>query len=107
MCGSSVLSSLPKRKTTPSFFGQVVVDVEAQAVEKSAQASGTIVIPFLRPEAERQEMLERRTAPSGMEAEAGDAEDDAAGEGTTDISVEVSLPVTWTEDGKAVCYVTF
>ena len=22
-------------------------------------------------------------------------------------SVDVSLPVTWTEDGKAVCYVTF
>ena len=31
----------------------------------------------------------------------------AAGEETTDISVDVSLPVTWTEDGKAVCYVTF
>ena len=45
--------------------------------------------------------------PSGTELEAGDAEDGAAGEETTDISVDVSLPVTWTEDGKAVCYVTF
>ena len=35
------------------------------------------------------------------------SEDGAAGEETTDISVDVSLPVTWTEDGKAVCYVTF
>ena len=29
------------------------------------------------------------------------------GKKLTDISVDVSLPVTWTEDGKAVCYVTF
>ena len=24
-----------------------------------------------------------------------------------DVSVDVSLPVTWTEDGKVICYVTF
>ena len=72
--------------------------MEAQTVEKSTQASGTIVIPF----------------PSGNVGDSGWAadtengsEDGAAGEETTDISVDVSLPVTWTEDGKAVCYVTF
>ena len=87
-----------KEENHAQFFGQVVVDVEAQAVEKSAQASGTIVIPF----------------PSGNVGDSGGAadtengsEDGAAGEETTDISVDVSLPVTWTEDGKAVCYVTF
>ena len=31
------------------------------------------------------------------------SEDDVSGEETTDISVDVSLPVTWMEDGKAVC----
>ena len=87
-----------KEENHAQFFGQVVVDVEAQAVEKSTQASGTIVIPF----------------PSGNVGDSGGAadtengsEDGAAGEETTDISVDVSLPVTWTEDGKAVCYVTF
>ena len=87
-----------KEENHAQFFGQVVVDVEAQTVEKSTQASGTIVIPF----------------PSGNVGDSGWAadtengsEDGAAGEETTDISVDVSLPVTWTEDGKAVCYVTF
>src|SRR5699024_1302787 len=44
------------------------------------------------------------TAPAGSEAGTSSSAADTAG---TDISVEVSLPVTWTEDGKAVCYVTF
>ena len=96
-----------KEKNHAQFFGQVVVDVEAQAVEKSAQASGTIVLPFPSPGSGAAGNAGTKDGPSGMEAEAGDAEDGAAGEETTDISVDVSLPVTWTEDGKAVCYVTF
>ena len=97
-----------KEENHAQFFGQVVVDVEAQAVEKSAQASGTIVIPFPSPGSGAAEgNAGTEDGPSGMEVEAGDAEDDAAGEETTDISVDVSLPVTWTEDGRAVCYVTF
>lgn len=97
-----------KEENHAQFFGQVVVDVEAQAVEKSAQASGTIVIPFPSPGSGAAEgNTGTEDGPSGMKVEAGDAEDDAAGEETTDISVDVSLPVTWTEDGRAVCYVTF
>ena len=60
-----------KEENHAQFFGQVVVDVEAQAVEKSAQTSGTIVIPF--------------PSSGGGAAEGNDG----------------------TEDGKAVCYVTF
>lgn len=96
-----------KEENHAQFFGQVVVDVEAQAVEKSAQASGTIVIPFLSPGSGAAGNAGTEDGPSGTEPEAGDAEDGAAGEETTDISVDVSLPVTWTKDGKAVCYVTF
>ena len=96
-----------KEENHAQFFGQVVVDVEAQAVEKSTQASGTIVIPFPSPGSGAAGNAGTEDGSSGMEAEAGDAEDGAAGEETTDISVDVSLPVTWTEDGKAVCYVTF
>lgn len=96
-----------KEENHAQFFGQVVVDVEAQAVEKFIQASGTIVIPFPSPGSGAAGNAGTEDGSSGMEAEAGDAEDGAAGEETTDISVDVSLPVTWTEDGKAVCYVTF
>lgn len=87
-----------KEENHVQFFGQVVVDVAADPATRSANASGTIVIPF----------------PSGNTGDSGGAadtengsEDGASGEETTDISVDVSLPVTWTEDGKAVCYVTF
>lgn len=91
-----------KEENHAQFFGQVVVDVAAAVVERSANASGTIVVPF----------------PSGNAGTIGEAssETEAGGNGsgdstdnqeTTDISVDVSLPVTWTEDGKAVCYVTF
>ena len=86
-----------KEENHAQFFGQVVVDVAADPATRSANASGTIVIPF----------------PSGNTGDSGGAadtenssEDGASGEETTDISVDVSLPVTWTEDGKAVCYVT-
>ncbi len=97
-----------KEENHAQFFGQVVVDVKAQAVEKSAQASGTIVIPLPSPGSGAAEgNAGTENGPSGTEPEAGDAEDSATGGETTDISVDVSLPVTWTEDGKAVCHVTF
>ena len=87
-----------KEENHAQFFGQVVVDVAADPTARSANASGTIVIPF----------------PSGNTGDSGGAadiengsEDGVAGEETADISVDVSLPVTWREDGKAVCYVTF
>lgn len=51
------------------FFGQVVVDVAADAVEKSAVASGTVEI--------------------------------------SDASVDVELPVSWSEDGEAEVVFTF
>ena len=100
MCGSSVLSSLPRRESRPVLWPGVV-DVATDPVARSANASGTIVIPF----------PSGNTGDSGVTSDgAADTEngsEDGAGEETTDISVDVSLPVTWTEDGKAVCYVTF
>lgn len=87
-----------KEENHAQFFGQVIVDAEADPVERSANAAGTIVVPF--PEA---------LADSGTEEDA-DTSTDAAEEapsGNTEVSVDVSLPVTWVEDGKAVCYVTF
>ncbi len=96
-----------KEENHAQFFGQIVVDVAADPAARSANASGTIVIPFPSTGSGAAGNAGTEDDPSGMEAEAGDAEDGAAGEETTDISVDVSLPVTWTENGKAVCYVTF
>ena len=65
------------------FFGQVIVDVIAVAVERSTGAKGTINIPMTETNTETGEVIE------------------------TPLSVEVELPVNWSEDGKALCYVTF
>lgn len=91
-----------KEENHAQFFGQVVVDVAADPAARSANVSGTIVIPFSSGDSESSEPS--GTAPSESEAGTSSSAADAAG---TDISVDVSLPVTWTEDGKAVCYVTF
>ena len=90
-----------KEENHAQFFGQVVVDVAADPAARSANASGTIVIPFLS---------ENGGEIAGADADGTENDTealDAASADTTDISVDVSLPVTWTEDGKAVCYVTF
>ena len=65
------------------FFGQVVVAVEAVQMERTANAKGTIEIPITTTNSETEEVTENP------------------------ISVEVELPVTWSEDGKVLCYVTF
>ena len=65
------------------FFGQVIVDVAAVAVERSSSAKGTINIPMTETNTETGEVVENP------------------------LSVEVELPVNWAEDGKAVCHVTF
>lgn len=78
------------------FFAQVVVDVVADPVERSAEASGTVVIPF----------------PGGSGSGTGSADDtsggaDAGSRSGSEVSVDVSLPVKWQEDGQAVCHVVF
>lgn len=65
------------------FFGQVVVEASALQTERSASAKGTIIIPLTETDAETGETTE------------------------SPLSVEVELPVTWLEDGKVLCYVTF
>lgn len=65
------------------FFGQVVVDAVALQVERTESAKGTISIPLTEKDAETGETIENP------------------------LEVEVKLPVTWSEDGKVLCYVTF
>ena len=91
-----------KEENHAQFFGQVVVDVAADPAARSANASGTIVIPF--PSGNTGDS--GGTSSGATDTEDG-SEDGVSEKETTNISVDVSLPVTWTEDGKAVCYVTF
>lgn len=65
------------------FFGQVVVDAVALQTERTENAKGTIMIPMTETDAETGEVIENP------------------------LSVEVELPVTWSEDGKVLCYVRF
>ena len=76
-----------KEETHVQFFGQAVVDVRAAQVERRACASGSIVVPI----------------PAGT----GGGTDGGTGGSTEDVTVEVELPVIWTEDGKAVVFVTY
>ena len=84
-----------KEENHAQFFGQVVVDAAAQAVERTANASGTIVVPF-------------PASAVGSDADTGtESTEEGTAADSTEVSVDVSLPVTWTEDGKVICYVTF
>lgn len=112
------------------FFAQVVVDVAADPVERSAEASGTVVIPFPggssggtgngtggsdgTSEGNKNEDAVTGNAvgnTSGNE-DAGSTDDasggsDAGSGSSSEFSVDVSLPVKWQEDGQAVCHVVF
>ena len=117
------------------FFAQVVVDVAADPVERSAEASGTVVIPFPGGSGSGTGSGTGGSDGTGETSDAGSSENDAAGNevgntsgdentGSTDdvaggsdsgsgtgsgseVSVDVSLPVKWQEDGQVVCHVVF
>ncbi|MBE7727958.1 MAG: hypothetical protein E7244_27320 [Enterocloster citroniae] len=85
-----------KEETHVQFFGQVLLDVSAEPVGRSATAAGSIVVPF--------------PSRGGGNTETDTDTGDASGEPGTDtesVTVDVELPVTWMEDGKATAYVTY
>ncbi len=117
------------------FFAQVVVDVAADPVERSAEASGTVVIPFPggsgsgtgsgtggsdgTGETSDEEVLKMMRQGMKLEILPGmriqgvrmmslvaRIPDPEPG-GGSEVSVDVSLPVKWQEDGQAVCHVVF
>ena len=111
------------------FFAQVVVDVAADPVERSAEASGTVVIPFPggsggtgsgtggsdgTSEGNKTEDAVTGNAVGNVSGneDAGSTDDasggaDAGSGSGSEVSVDVSLPVKWQEDGQAVCHVVF
>ena len=60
--------------TQAEFIGLVVLEVAAEAVTREASAAGTIAVPI----------------------------PDSSEESVTEVSVNVNLPVSWQEDGRAV-----
>ena len=93
-----------KEETHVQFFGQAVVDVRAAQEERTASASGSIVVPIPVGTDAGAETGGNRDSAGEDDGRAGDGSGTG---GSTDITVEVELPVTWTEDGKAVAYVTY
>ena len=93
-----------KEETHVQFFGQVLVDVSAEQVSRSATASGSIVVPF--PASGGGGGTETGTDAGADTGADGDAEPGTDTD-TESVTVDVELPVTWTEDGKAVAYVTY
>ena len=91
-----------KDETHVQFFGQVLVDVSAEQVSRSATAGGSIVVPFPASGGGG----DTDTDSNGSEPGDGSAEPGADTD-TESVTVDVELPVTWTEDGKAVAYVTY
>lgn len=73
------------------FFGQIIVDVKANQVNRSAKAEGEIIIPS----------VDVNDIPAG-----GKTEPDVIRQ-TAEQTITVELPVNWTEDGQAIAYVTF
>ena len=61
------------------FFAQVVVDVAADPVERSAEASGTVVIPFPGGSGSGTGSGTGGSDGTGETSDAGSSENDAAG----------------------------
>ncbi len=95
-----------KEETHVQFFGQVLVDVSAEQVNRSATASGSIVVPFPASGGGTGEDTGGGTDMDSNGGETGGGEPGTDTD-TESVTVDVELPVTWTEDGKAVAYVTY
>ncbi|WP_368269909.1 hypothetical protein [Enterocloster clostridioformis] len=84
------------------FFGSVIVDVKANAVERTASAKGEVVIPAVAVNG----MPE--SGGSTEQTDEGTAADEAVQIGNTvEQTVSVELPVVWSEDGQATAHFTF
>ena len=76
------------------FFGQVIVDVQADAVERTGSVKGDVVIPAV--------------AVDGIDGSNGEDSGNIAQIGNTvEQTVSVELPVVWSEDGQALVHFTF
>lgn len=76
------------------FFGQVIVDVKADVVEKTASAKGEVVIPSV--------------SVNGMDGSSSEETLEVSQIGNTvEQTVSVELPVIWSEDGVVLVHFIF
>lgn len=76
------------------FFGQVIVDVQADTIERKASAKGDVMIPAV--------------AVNGIDGSSGEDSGNTSQIGNTvEQTVSVELPVVWSEDGQALVHFTF
>ena len=76
------------------FFGQIIVDVKADVVEKTASAKGEVVIPSV--------------SVNGMDGSSSEETLEVSQIGNTvEQTVSVELPVIWSEDGVVLVHFMF
>ena len=88
------------------FFGQVIVNVTANAVTRTATAAGNVVIPSVDVNGLPEENAASEEQ-ENVENEGAGAEETEVIGSTEEQTVAVSLPVRWSEDGQAVITFTF
>ncbi|MCD8395887.1 MAG: hypothetical protein LUD12_01635 [Lachnospiraceae bacterium] len=88
------------QETNAEFIAQVLITVAADEVTRSAIAEGTITIPDSSGSS-------TGTDDSDSTDESGDDTSDSGTDTATGTEISVSIPVTWTEDGEALVYVTY
>jgi hypothetical protein len=95
------------------FFGQVIVDVTAEQITRTATAAGDVIIPSVDVESVPEESTETEADAStdaGASSETTETNTDTEPTiiGTTrEQTISVSLPISWTEDGCADVIFTF
>lgn len=108
-----------QEETDAQFIAQVMIEVDADEVEKTATATGTITVP-LTTSGDSSDSSDSDTSDSTSDSDSSDTSDssdsstddsssdsDSSDSTSSSVTVDVSLPVTWTEDGEAVAYVTY
>lgn len=95
------------------FFGQVIVDVTAEQITRTATAAGDVTVPSVDVESvpeESSETEEDASTDAGASSETTETNTDTepAVIGTTkEQTISVSLPISWTEDGCVDVIFTF
>ena len=94
------------------FFGQVIVDVTAEQITRTATAAGDVTIPSVDVESIPEESTDTNdSADAGASTETStdagtEAESTVIGT-TKEQTISVSLPISWTEDGCVDVIFTF
>ena len=87
-CAVISMEFASSQETDAQFIGQVMLEISAAQVERQASAEGKVTVPL---PAESGGAVDSGEGNGGVETETA---------GSTDVEVDVSLPVKWKEDGR-------